>query len=174
VAILLDAPAIDPRSELITEGRRGSSLAQQRVSGYVASDDRFETPLVFSIARAHKLAPFLLQPAASLPGEREPDQLVTGAIDTPTGPVPVGYAFETRLSSVRRTGYFMTHRGAPVESPFLARTLSGPRALVEGRYPITLFVASTSSHESQRARARERIDDWLRAAWVHYNEVCSP
>jgi hypothetical protein len=73
---------------------------------------------------------------------------------------------------VRATAYFMTYRGHSIESPLWTLLRDGPSTLLNGRWPITLFVASTQSHPSRVEDAKQKLDTWMRRTWDHYRETC--
>ena len=170
---LLDASAIDPRSLLIMDGPKRTSLARQRLTARIDDDTVRRSPIVYTVNRAFGLPNQLLQPAASLPGQREPDVFERVVLATDEGELPFRYASEKRGSSIRTTAYFMTHRSRAIDSPFLARARSALPALLDGPHPITLFVASTQGHRGDVAADRARLEAWIRAAWRHYRNVCT-
>jgi hypothetical protein len=170
--VLLDAQAIDASIEILTEGRPATSIEEGRLVGRLAAPDDRTAPLILTINRTFGLRNRVLQPAITLPGRREPDEVEASLLQTPDGPIPVHYAYERRGSHVRVAGYFMTYRGEAVRSPLWTRVRSGTAAIRGGSWPITLFAVSSVGHPSQLEENRSRMESWLLDAWDHYRRVC--
>jgi hypothetical protein len=171
-ATLLDATAIDPSIELITEGRPRTRIEAGRLVGTVPAT-RSSVPITVSIQRTYGLPNRLLAPASALPGRREPDDVQLETLTTEQGEIPVHYAYERRGRAVRLTAYLMAFRGTAVRSPLWTRITGGPAALVDGQWPITLFAASVRTHSRQLESNVERANDVLRRSWSHYLRVCA-
>lgn len=170
---LFDAEALHPEITLISEGPRSTNAAKRRMTGMIGSDDDRRAPMVFTVKRTFGLPNSLLQPAATLPGEREPDVVDAGLVEVGDATIPVRYGSERFSDSVRTTAYFMAYRGEPIASPLLTRLRAAVATYVGGRWPITLFVVSTSAHPARQAEIRERLDSFVESAWSHYHEVCT-
>jgi len=169
---LFDAEALYPNIRLIVEGPRSTNPQKRRMTGIVDPPDERRRRMIFTITRTLGLPNGLLQPAAALPGDREPDVVETALVPVEGATIPIRYAYENLSDSIRTTAYFMTLRGKPISSPLWGRIAAAPSALLEGRWPITLFVISTRSHESQVEEVKEDMNDWIRGAWNHYHAVC--
>lgn len=172
-AALLDRDALYPDIQLILDGPRSTSAENRRLTGIVESTDPRRPRMIFTITRSFGLPNGLLQPAAALPGEREPDVVEAGVVEAGATQIPVHYAYEQLTGGVRTTAYFMTHRGEPISSPLWTRLAAAPSALLSGRWPITLFVVSTRSHDAETERVKKQMNEWVRAVWTHYRAVCS-
>ncbi len=169
----LDANAFDPPLVLHTEGPRATNLDRGRLTASWSGTSERPGGIAVSIVRTQGLPNLLLQPAMALPGRNEPDDVEAGVLDTTEGRIPVHYAYERRGREVRITAYFMAHRREATTSPIWTRLRDGPSALANGSWPITLFAAAVHGHVSQIDDRRDRLDDWLREAWVHYRGVCT-
>lgn len=171
-AALFVPEALYPGIELITEGPRSTQPEHRRLTGVIAGEDPRDSSMIFTIVRTFGLPNGLLQPAAALPGEREPDEVEAGSVEVDGATIPIHYAYEQLSEAVRMTVYFMTLEGRPITSALGARLRGASEGLASGRWPITLFVASTLSHPSQTERTKLRMDDWVRRAFRHYHAVC--
>ena len=169
---LLDAQAIDLHTSLRLEGERSTRIEAGSVSGLLPATSGGDAELPLAILRSFGLPNRLLQPAESLPGRHEPDEVQESVLETPAGPLPVRYAYERRGRSIRVTGYFMTYRGRIIESPLWVRLVHGPEAAFAGSFPITLFAIAAETHANGLASSLEQMNAWLRAAWLHYRRVC--
>ena len=169
----LDAAAFDPPLSLHTEGARGTNLEKGRLIAIWPGTPDQPGDIAVAIVRTQGLPNLLLEPAMALPGRNEPDDVQTGFLETSAGRIPVDYGYERRGREVRITAYLMAHRREATTAPFWTRVREGPSALAGGSWPITLFVAAAHAHVSRIDDRRERLDAWLRDAWVHYREVCT-
>jgi len=172
-AALLDARAIDPITEATDQGPRGTDVERGRMLGTVKPRRALESGMVVAIQRAYGLPNRLLSPATALPGRREPDDVQLESLETAFGAIPVHYAYERRGRYTRLTAYAMAYRGEPIVSPLRTRLAGAPAALLSGRWPVTVFAAGVRTHSRDLAINRERIDVWLRDAWVRYRTVCT-
>ena len=170
---VLDGQAIDPRTEIQTEGPRATDFERGRVLGIVRPRESGDATLMVAVQRTFDLPNRLLSPANILPGRREPDDVHLRRLETDSGGIPVHYAYERRGRSVRLTAYLMTHRGKAIRSPLWTRLAYGVDALLNGRWPITLFAASVQVQPRALAASEELVDAWLRDAWSHYRRVCT-
>jgi hypothetical protein len=171
---LLDAAAIDPRTTLRTEGPLRTKIAAGRVAGSLPAEPKHAVELALTIQRTYGLPDRLLQPASAIPGRHEPDDQQDALLETTAGALPIRYAYERRGRWLRVTAYFMTYRGKAVEDPLWVRLLHGPEAVLTGSFPITLFAIAGEMPDPALAANRERMDAWLRAAWLRYVHVCGP
>lgn len=170
--VLLDAAAIDPKTEILTQGERVTKISAGRLLGRLPAPDPGGPTMYLAINRTFGLRHQVLEPAIVLPGRPEPDEVEISMHATPEGPIPVHYAYERRGPVVRLTAYFMAHRLEALRSPLWTRIRSGPAALVGGSWPITLFVISSVGRPSQLEANRKVMDSWLLGAWAHYHRVC--
>jgi hypothetical protein len=171
-AALFEPDALHPGIELVTEGPRATRVEKRRLTGIINREAARHLSVIFTIHRTFGLPNALLQPAASLPGEREPDDVSTGVVLAGDTEIPVHYGTERFAESVRTTAYFMTYRGEPISSPLRARMRGAFDAIFHGRWPITLFVVSTQAHHARKSDIGESLDAWVLAAWTRYHEVC--
>jgi hypothetical protein len=168
---LFDQAALYPEIELVVKGPRSSSPERRRMTGIVARDEPSRR-LLFTITRTFGLPNGLVQPAAALPGEHEPDVVESASVVVDGLTIPIHYASERVSGFVQTTAYFMTYRGKPISSPMLVRLRGAPAALVASRWPISLFVVTSRAHTRNLENLKPRLDDWIRAAWTHYAQVC--
>lgn len=161
-AVLFDPGAFDPPLEPLEEPRRWTAVWR------LAPQHEVSVAMVSSYGLPH----VVLEPTVALPGREEADDVRTGELDTPEGPLPVHYAYERRGRSARVTAYVMAYRGEPVRSPIWTRVSEGPAALATGTWPIRLFAAAVRGHVSQLEERRADADRWLRAAWARYRALC--
>jgi hypothetical protein len=170
-ATLLVADAFSPPIALRTEGSRSTKIAGGRLTGvWPGTEDRPDVGV--GIVRSLGLPNLLLEPAMALPGRNEPDDVRAASLQTPSGPVPIHYAYERRGRQVRITAYLMTYRGDAIEDPISTRLREAPRAMLHGTSPITLFATAVRTHVSREREGVAALDAWLRDAWEHYRQVC--
>ena len=150
-------------------GERATDLSRSRLTGAISSKTG-QALTVYTVTRSYGLLPRLLQPVGALPGSLEPDIVERAELDVEGGPLAFHYAYDQDL--LRLTAYFMTHRLRGIESPFWTLIADSPAVLAEGRWPITLFVVATRTSPAGRKDAERRIEDWIKAAWRHYQATC--
>lgn len=171
-AALLNGAAIDPRTVVVTMGARRTDLSARRLTGVIPPEKPGQTRLVYTVTRSYGLPSRLFQPAAALPGDMQPDIVEPAELDVEEGPLFFRYAYERNRTWLTLTAYFMVHRSRAIESPVWTILAGSPAALVDGRWPITLFVVSTRARQGRSEDAERRIEDWIRAAWTHYQVSC--
>lgn len=169
-AAFLNGPAIDPRTILVMEGERATDLSKSRLTGTIPTK-KGQALTVYTVTRSYGLLPRLLQPVSALPGSFEPDVVERAELDVEGGRLAFHYTYE-QGTLLRLTAYFMTYRLRGIESPFWTLIADSPAVLAEGRWPITLFVVATQTSPAGRKDAERRIEDWIRAAWGHYQATC--
>ena len=171
-AALLDPRAIDPRAVLITKGHSHTDFSKERVTARIPADQTAPTPLLYSISRSYGLPARLFQPAMVIQPTGEPATLERAVLEVDGNSLPYQYAYEPNRARLRVTAYFMTHQGSVVESPLWTLVSNSPSAFIEGRWPITLFVAATTVRHDRREDAERQIRDWIRTSWRHYQATC--
>lgn len=169
---LLDARAIDARTILVTEGDRATNFSKARLTGRIPRVEDGPAETIYTIMRSSRLLPVHSQPADALPGSREPDVVTSAELEVDGARLPMRYAVERKRQLIRITAYLVAYRSGAIERPFWALLRDAPGRLVSGRWPITLFVASTQSRIERRAAAEERVEALLRSAWRHYEATC--
>lgn len=171
-AALFGATEADPRLRVITQGPKSTKVdAGQLLAVQSDSGDRMG-PMAIAIYRSFGLPNRLLQPASALPGRREPDEVRVSVVPTSQGDLPIHYAYEQHGRNIRVTAYIMAYRLEAIRSPLLTRLSEGPSALLDGRWPITLFAAAGRAHPSNLEQKIEHMETWLLEAWGRYQEVC--
>ncbi len=173
-AAVLDAATLDPRLEIISEGPKSTKIEARRLLAMLPGTAVDGAPLLVSIHRSFGLPNRLLQPAAALPGRREPDDVELKILPTPQGALPVHYAYERFGRSIRVTAYFMTYRLEAIRSPLWTRLRHGASSVFGGSWPITLVAIAGRARPSRLEQHRGRMDAWLLEAWAHYHAVCGP
>lgn len=171
---LLDARALDPRLQIISEGEKSTNLEMGRLLATLPDAGVSGALLTVSVQRIFGLPNRLLQPALVMPGRREPDDAAVKILSTPNGDLPIQYALERRGRSIRVTAYFLAYRREGIRSPFWTRLLNSPSSLLLGSWPITLVAISGRTHPGELEKNIGRMDAWLLGAWAHYQEVCAP
>lgn len=68
--------------------------------------------------------------------------------------------------------YVLVYHARPVENPYLAQVLSGPRQVVAGRRPMWLFLVYGRFDAAARSAAEERGREWLASAWERHRAAC--
>ncbi len=172
-AAVLDVAALDPRLEIISQGPKSTKIEAGRLLARLPGTD-VDGALLVSIHRSFGLPNRLLQPAAALPGRREPDDVELKILPTPQGALPVHYAYERFGRSIRVTAYFMTYRLEAIRSPLWTRLRHGASSVFGGSWPITLVAIAGRARPSRLEQHRGRMDAWLLEAWAHYHAVCGP
>jgi hypothetical protein len=173
-AAVLDAAALDPRLELILEGPKATKIEARRLLARLPGTAEHGAPMWVSIYRAFGLPNRLLEPAAGLPGRREPDDVESKILSTPHGDLPVHYAFEHRGRSIWVTAYFMAYRLEGIRSPLWTRLRHGPASVLGASWPITAVAIAGRMNPATRDQRLARMDAWLLEAWGHYQAVCGP
>jgi len=171
---ILDVARLDPDLEIISTGRKSTEIETGRLLASLPRKEDGTGPLLVSIQRTFGLSNRLLQPAASLPGRREPDDVELKIWSTPHGDLPVHYAYERRGRATRVTAYFMTHRLQGIRSALWTRVRYGPASVFDGSWPIRLVAIAGHAHPARLEKNLERMDAWLRRAWAHYHAICGP
>ena len=171
---ILEIAQLDPDLEIISEGRNATDIETGRLLAKLPRAADGTGPLLVLIQHTFGLPHRLLQPAASMPGRHEPDDIELKVLSTAQGDLPVRYAYERRGRATRVIAYFMTHRLQGIRSALWTRVRHGPAAVFDGSWPIRLVAITGNSHPGRLDGNLERMNAWLRRAWTHYNAVCGP
>ena len=174
VGAMLDVARLDPRLRIISKGRKATQIEAGRLLAELPGAGDGTGPMLVAIQRSFGLSNRLLQPAAALPGRREPDDVESKILSTPHGDLPIHYAYERRGRSTRVTAYFMTYRLQGIRSALWTRVRHGPASVFGGSWPIRLVAIAGRAHPAKLERKLERMDAWLLGAWAHYRAVCEP
>lgn len=173
-AAFFESARLDPRLEIVMEGSKATNIARGRLLARLHEGIDERAPMWLAIQRTLGLPNRLLQPAASLPGRREPDEVESKILSTPLGDLPIQYAYERRGRTVQVTAYFMAHRLKGIRSPLWTRLLHGPAAVFGGSWPITLVTVAGRANPTRLDRLLPRLDAALLDSWAHYRAVCGP
>lgn len=168
-AMLFDPRLIDENS-IDVEHYTARYHRGEGVTGTIEPSLRRDAPLHFQISRAYGLPNQLLHPTA--PGDMEPDRHEIDWIEVDGEKIPVHMVFQTVDRGMRFAAYLYGYGERPITGPFLTRLREAPREIVSGARPITLLSISGTTGRLYRRETERRAQDWIVAAWKHYQASC--
>jgi len=157
-----------------SETDRGARRARRSIDGVLAAQNGRGAQLFVTLRRTPLLPVWLQRPTTALPGPDEPDAVERIELEVDGERVPVSIASQYRRDELRFSAHVLAYAGAPISSAFWTRVLETPRSLVSGSRPIEFFAVSAIANPVEGERARATALQFLREAWRHYREVCTP
>lgn len=155
-------------------GERDERRSRRSLDGVLAPTNGRDPRLFVTLRRTPLLPVWLQRPTTALPGPDEPDAVERIELEIDGERVPISIASQFRRDELRFSAHVLAYAGAPVSSAFWTRVFETPRSLVSGSRPIEFFAVSAIANPVEGERARATALQFLREAWRHYREVCTP
>lgn len=143
----------------------------QRSSGTVNWAEQ-APPLRFGILRNYQPVR-LLNPPQRLAQAFQVEHRTTRPVVEDGVEIPIHWAFDNTQGATQFAAYAFVFRGRPQRSPMGSLFRSTLTQLTTGARPFTLFVVGGPVPRRLLPVARQAGEDWLVAAWRHYDAVCN-
>ncbi len=132
-----------------------------------------DDPLRFAIRRTYQPV-HLLNPPQRIADSFEAGTQEVRRIPQEDGEVPIHWAVDRTRAKLQFSAYMVVFRGKPRQQPLLSLFGSSLAQITGGARPFTLFVVGGTIPRGRLDEARRASEDWLVAAWHHYDAVCNP
>jgi len=129
-------------------------------------------PLRFSIERTYQPV-HLLNPPQRIAKAFQVELQETQLVRREEVEIPVHWAVDRTRGAPQFAAYAFVYRGRPHRDPIRSLFGSTWAQITTGARPFTLFVVGGSVSPRQLPEARQAAEDWLVAAWHHYDAVCN-
>ncbi|MCA9513160.1 MAG: hypothetical protein KC560_20790 [Myxococcales bacterium] len=153
---------------------RAERRSRRSLDGVLRPAVAADGELFVTVRRTFLLPVWLLRPTYALPGPGEPDAFERVDLDVDGERVPVQIVTQYLRGEQRFAAYALAYDGAPATSGFWTRVAETPSSLLHGTKPIAFIGASSVTSPVRVARQRETALAFVRAAWRHYRETCTP
>lgn len=170
-ARLLDPRLIDETSRPLPDEPWYEARSKDRVNGTIPPKSRRESFLEFSIMRGWGLPGRFLQPIPV--GRLEPDRKEILWVESGGREIPIHKVSQQIESETRFAHYMFVYDGEPVLGAFTSRVRSAVHELLTGGRPITVLrIVGRAGSRLSLKPMETRAEEWLAAAWEHYEESC--
>jgi hypothetical protein len=158
------------------EGERREKLGPDVIQwseGTIPDPSLPRLPLVFRIVRSYRVLKQAELTLSLMPGRVESETARVEQLDGAGTSLPVHVVRTAGRDTFQVIAYLYAYGVEPVRNPFVAQLSGALRELRAGRRPLTVFLAGGVASTPIVAHREALALDWIRAAWQHFDGLCS-
>jgi hypothetical protein len=143
-------------------------------AGTLSLPGRWKAPIRWQLTRTFELQRYYYRPAFPIAQLLPDDDLETRAVMVDGVELPIHVRSDESEGKAVITAYLYILNGQPIRNPFTGAVGAAIAQIREGRLPLTEILVNGRSSFADAPANRQTLVDWIRSAWIRYDEICNP